>query len=79
MRNCLQKCSEFVVRGVDQLVECLPKIHEVLGLDPRMSHKFDVVAHAYNPSIREVEAEDQKFKIIISYIKKKKFRYSLAR
>lgn len=57
MRNCLQKCSEFVVRGVDQLVECLPKIHEVLGIDPRMSHKFDVVAHAYNPSTREVEAE----------------------
>lgn len=71
MRNCLQKCSEFVVRGVDQLVECLPKIHEVLGLDPRMSHTFDVVAHACNPSTREVEAEDQKFKIIISYIKKK--------
>lgn len=42
----------------------------MLGLVPRMSHKFDVVADAYNPSTREVETGDRKFKIIIRYIKK---------
>ena len=50
---------------VAQLVECLPSMHEALGLIPRQ-HKLGIVTRTCNPDPWEVRQEDQKFKAMPS-------------
>lgn len=48
------KILPFGDEGVVQLVECLPGIHEALGLNPLVRHKPGRVTDAHHPSI-EIE------------------------
>lgn len=47
--------------------QCLSSTHEALGSIPAL-HALGVVAHMYNPSTLEIEAENHKVKIITNYM-----------
>lgn len=49
-----------------QMVECLPGIQEALGW-PQLYIETVVVAHIHHPSTQDIEQQNQKFNVILSY------------
>lgn len=61
--NLLALESEDLSWTVAQSIECLPGIHNALGLN------LGMIVHTRHPSSQEVEEEGSRFKVVLDYIK----------
>lgn len=67
VHKTLAKKFTYGAGTVAQLVEFMPSIRETL-VQPQIPHELGVYAPVYNPSIWEIDQEDQKFNTIIDKI-----------